>query len=220
VYPLERGDDGIFTGSFPSGEYLLELDESDVLPDPCSRWQPYGVRGASAVVEPFAWTDSAWGGVSLDDLVIYELHVGTFTEDGTFDAVVPRLAALRELGVTAIELMPVATFPGERGWGYDGLYIYAPHPAYGGPARLARLVDAAHAAGLAVILDVVYNHVGPGSEALTSFGPYFSSAHRTFWGDAIDYRERGVSFLAKLNDDDFLIDVVERVRSFIDPDSV
>jgi maltooligosyltrehalose trehalohydrolase len=124
--------------------------------------------------------------------VIYELHVGTFTEEGTFDAVVPRLAALRELGVTAIELMPVATFPGERGWGYDGVYIYAPHPAYGGPAGLARLVDAAHAAGLGVILDVVYNHVGPGNEALTAFGPYFSPRHHTFWGDAIDYSEHWV----------------------------
>jgi maltooligosyltrehalose trehalohydrolase len=150
------------------------------------------VRGASAVVEPFAWTDARWGGGALDDLVIYELHVGTFTEEGTFDAVVPRLAALRELGVTAIELMPVATFPGERGWGYDGVYIYAPHPAYGGPAGLARLVDAAHAAGLGVILDVVYNHVGPGNEALTAFGPYFSPRHHTFWGDAIDYSEHWV----------------------------
>ena len=124
--------------------------------------------------------------------MLYELHVGTFSDDGTFDGVVPRLRALRELGVTAIELMPVATFPGERGWGYDGLYTFAPHPAYGGPAGLARLVDAAHAAGLAVILDVVYNHLGPGSEALTAFAPYLSSEHRTAWGDAIDYSERGV----------------------------
>ena len=192
VHSLERDDDGIFSGSFPSGEYLLELDGREVLPDPCSRSQPYGVRGASAVVEPPASTDSDWGGVSLDDLVVYELHVGTFTDEGTFDAVIPRLAALRELGVTAIELMPVATFPGERGWGYDGVYIYAPHPVYGGPAGLARLVDAAHAAQLGVILDVVYNHVGPGSDALTAFGPYFSVEHRTFWGDAIDYSQHWV----------------------------
>ena len=192
VYPLERGDDGIFSGSFPGGEYLLELDGRVVLPDPCSRWQPYGVRGASAVVEPFEWTDGSWRGPSLDELVVYELHVGAFTDEGTFDAVIPRLAGLRELGVTAIELMPVSTFPGERGWGYDGVYIYAPHPAYGGPEGLARLVDAAHAAGLGVILDVVYNHVGPGSDALTAFAPYFSAEHHTFWGDAIDYSQRWV----------------------------
>src|SRR6185369_10167205 len=115
-----------------------------------------------------------------------------FTNDGTFDAVIPQLPELRALGITAIELMPVATFPGERGWGYDGLYTYAPHPAYGGPAGLARLVDAAHAAGLGVILDVVYNHVGPGAEALTAFGPYFSPVHETFWGDALDYARPGV----------------------------
>jgi maltooligosyltrehalose trehalohydrolase len=206
VHPLERGDDGIFAGSFPSGEYLLELDGRDVHPDPCSRSQPYGVRGASAVVEPFTWSDSAWPGVSLDDLVVYELHVGTFTDEGTFDAVIPRLAALRELGVTAIELMPVATFPGERGWGYDGVYIYAPHPAYGGPAGLARLVDAAHAAGLGVILDVVYNHVGPGNEALTAFGPYFSPRHHTFWGDAIDYAQHFVREWALQNAEHWIRD--------------
>ncbi len=194
AHALERGDDGIHHGRLDGGEYLLAVDGKETYPDPCSRHQPYGVRGPSAVVDPraFAWTDSAWRGVTLDDLVIYELHVGTFTEEGTFDGVVPRLRGLRELGVTAIELMPVATFPGERGWGYDGLYIYAPHPAYGGPAGLARLVDAAHAEGLGVILDVVYNHVGPGNEALTAFAPYFSSKHHTFWGDAIDYEQRGV----------------------------
>src|SRR6185369_16753303 len=116
-----------------------------------------------------------------------------FTNDGTFDAVIPQLPELRALGITAIELMPVATFPGERGWGYDGLYTYAPHPAYGGPAGLARLVDAAHAAGLGVILDVVYNHVGPGNEALTAFAPYFTDRWGpTPWGTALDYREPAV----------------------------
>jgi maltooligosyltrehalose trehalohydrolase len=140
----------------------------------------------------FAWSDADWRGLSLDELVIYELHVGTFSEDETFAGVVPRLAGLRELGVTAIELMPVATFPGERGWGYDGLFTYAAHEGYGGPESLARLVDAAHAAGLGVVLDVVYNHVGPGNEALRAFGPYFTARHKTFWGDAIDYGQRGV----------------------------
>jgi maltooligosyltrehalose trehalohydrolase len=120
------------------------------------------------------------------------LHIGTFTREGTFQAVIPHLRQLRELGVTAIELMPVATFPGARGWGYDGVYTSAPHPAYGGPDGLARLVDAAHREGLGVLLDVVYNHIGPGSEAIAAFGPYFTDRFETFWGTAIDYSHRGV----------------------------
>ena len=197
VVTLERDDAALYAGRFPGGagsQYLLALDGDETYPDPCSRHQPHGVRGPSEVVdtEAFPWSDGAWQGVALDDLVLYELHVGTFTETGTFDAVVPQLRALRELGVTAIELMPVGTFPGERGWGYDGLYSYAPHPAYGGPAGLARLVDAAHAEELGVVLDVVYNHVGPGSEALTAFAPYLSSKRHTFWGAALDYADHGV----------------------------
>ena len=128
----------------------------------------------------------------LDTLVIYELHVGTFTAEGTFDAAIARLPELAALGVTAVELMPITTFPGERGWGYDGVLIHAPHRAYGGPAGLARFVAAAHEAGLGVILDVVYNHVGPGSELLAAFGPYFSDRHRTLWGDAVDYARPAV----------------------------
>jgi maltooligosyltrehalose trehalohydrolase len=128
----------------------------------------------------------------LKDLVIYELHVGTFSEAGTFDGVVPRLADLRDLGITAIELMPIATFAGNHGWGYDGVYTYAPHPAYGGPASLARLVDAAHRAGIAVILDVVYNHLGAGSDAVAAFGPYFTDRYETVWGQAFDYARRPV----------------------------
>jgi maltooligosyltrehalose trehalohydrolase len=190
--PLER-DGEHWRGSFAGDDYLLLADGQE-RPDPCSRWQPDGVRGASRVVDTgaFHWTDGGWTPPSLDELVIYELHVGTFSEDGTLAGVVPRLRGLRELGVTAIELMPVATFPGNRGWGYDGLYTYAPHPAYGGPHELARLVDAAHAEGLAVLLDVVYNHVGPGNEALRAFAPYFTDRHETFWGDALDYERRGV----------------------------
>jgi maltooligosyltrehalose trehalohydrolase len=190
--PLER-DGEYWRGSFSGDEYLLEVDGAS-WPDPCSRWQPQGVRGPSRVLDTgaFTWTDDGWQGVTLDELVIYELHVGTFSEEGTLDGVIPRLGGLRELGVTAIELMPVATFPGERGWGYDGLYTYATHEAYGGPHGLAHLVDAAHSAGLGVILDVVYNHVGPGNEALRAFGPYFTDRHATFWGDAIDYAQRGV----------------------------
>jgi maltooligosyltrehalose trehalohydrolase len=189
---LER-DGEYWLGRFAGDDYVLIADGED-WPDPCSRWQPEGVRGPSRVLDTgaFEWSDAGWPGLSLDGLVLYELHVGTFSEEGTFEGVVPRLRGLRGLGVTAIELMPVATFPGERGWGYDGLYAYAVHPAYGGPAGLARLVDAAHAAGLGVILDVVYNHVGPGSEALRAFGPYCTDRHETFWGDAPDYAQRGV----------------------------
>jgi maltooligosyltrehalose trehalohydrolase len=203
-HELEHAGDGIYEALVPAragDEYLLVVDGETSYPDPCSRAQPYGVRGPSAVVDAgaFSWTDSGWNGVTLDELVIYELHVGAFTDEGTFDAVIPRLAGLRELGVTAIELMPVATFPGERGWGYDGLYVSAPHRAYGGPDGLARLVDAAHAEGLAVLLDVVYNHIGPGNEALRAFGPYFTSRHETFWGDAIDYAQSGVREWAMQN---------------------
>jgi maltooligosyltrehalose trehalohydrolase len=170
-------------------DYEFVLDDERALPDPCSRWQPAGVRGPSRVLDTdaFSWADDAWTGVALPDLVLYELHVGTFTGRGTFDATVGELDDLVRLGVTAIEVMPIATFPGNRGWGYDGVYAYAPHPVYGGPNGFARLVDAAHALGIGVVLDVVYNHIGPGSEALAAFGPYFTDRHHTFWGDAIDY---------------------------------
>jgi maltooligosyltrehalose trehalohydrolase len=189
---LERDGD-CWIGKFRGDDYRVVVEE-DAWPDPWSRWQPEGVKGPSRVLDTsaFEWSDAGWNGVPLDDLVIYELHVGTFSEEGTFDGVIRQLPGLRELGMTAIELMPVATFPGNRGWGYDGLYTYAAHPAYGGPHGLARLVDAAHAERLGVILDVVYNHVGPGDEALRAFGPYFTDRHETFWGDALDYGQRGV----------------------------
>jgi maltooligosyltrehalose trehalohydrolase len=192
---LERGEDGVWEAELdlpPGTDYRYELDGRE-WPDPCSRFQPEGVRGPSRVIDTaFEWTDEAWPGLALEELVVYELHVGTFSGEGTFDGAIPYLDGLRELGVTAIELMPVATFPGNRGWGYDGLYTFAPHPAYGGPEGLARLVDAAHVRGLGVILDVVYNHVGPGAEALAAFGPYFTGRHETFWGDAIDYSQPAV----------------------------
>lgn len=170
-------------------DYVYLLDGDVVLPDPCSRFQPEGVRGPSRIIDPgaFEWSDEGWPGITLDELVIYELHVATFTQDGTFESIIPELRSLGELGVTAIELMPVATFPGNRNWGYDGLYLYAPHPVYGGPEGLARLVDAAHGEGIAVFLDVVYNHVGPGSETLAAFGPYFTDRYGTFWGEAINF---------------------------------
>jgi maltooligosyltrehalose trehalohydrolase len=170
--------------------YLLEVDgETRELPDPASRWQPEGVHGPSRVVDPaaFAWTDDAWRGLPLADYVIYELHVGTFTDEGTFDAAAADLSRLRALGVTAVELMPVAEFPGTRNWGYDGVSLYAPHSAYGGPEALRRFVDAAHRLGLAVVLDVVYNHVGPEGNYLDAFGPYFTDRYRTPWGRAVNY---------------------------------
>jgi maltooligosyltrehalose trehalohydrolase len=193
---LSPEGDGVFAGRAaldPGGEYGFSLDGGPPLRDPCSRWQPEGLRGPSRVLDTsaFEWTSDPVA-VPLRGLVIYELHVGTFTPEGTFDAAAKRLHGIGELGVTAVELMPVATFPGERGWGYDGVLVSAPHRAYGGPHALARFVDAAHAAGLAVILDVVYNHVGPGAELLSAYGPYFTDRYETFWGDAIDYARRGV----------------------------
>ena len=170
------------------GRYAVSVDGGDPVPDPRSRHQPDGVHAASALVDTdaFSWTDRGWGGVPLERAAVYELHVGTFTEAGTFDAAVERLGHLVELGVTVVELMPVAAFPGRHGWGYDGVSLYAVHDAYGGPQGLARFVDAAHAAGLAVWLDVVYNHLGPSGNYLRQTGPYFTDRHHTPWGEAVN----------------------------------
>jgi maltooligosyltrehalose trehalohydrolase len=157
-------------------------------PDPASRLQPDGVHAPSAVVgTSFDWRDRDWKGIDLDDCVIYELHVGTFTAEGTFDAVVDRLDALKDLGVTAVELLPIGQFPGERNWGYDGTYVSAAQASYGGPAGLKRLVDACHARGLALFLDVVYNHLGPEGNYLGEFGPYFTDRYKTPWGLALNF---------------------------------
>jgi maltooligosyltrehalose trehalohydrolase len=193
---LEPEGNGFFAARLPArpgDDYHFTLDGGKPLADPCSRWQPAGLRGPSRILDTsaFEWKADPVR-VALEELVIYELHVGTFTAEGTFDAASSRLPELAGLGITAVELMPVATFPGERGWGYDGVLTHAPHRAYGGPHGLARLVDAAHEAGLAVILDVVYNHVGPGSELVGAFGPYFTDRYDTFWGEAIDYSRPGV----------------------------
>lgn len=173
--------------------YKVRIDGEGPFPDPYSRAQPLGVHGPSAVDDPsFAWTDAGWKGVALEDLVLYEVHVGTATPEGTFDALIPRLAELRELGITALEIMPVASFPGERGWGYDGVDLFAPSAAYGGPAGLRRLVDAAHAAGLGVLLDCVYNHFGPDGNYLRAYAKrYFTERHRTPWGEAVNYDGEG-----------------------------
>jgi maltooligosyltrehalose trehalohydrolase len=193
-HPLEPVGGGMHEGYIEAadGDAYLFLLDGQALPDPCSREQPEGLLGPSRIVDTRRFSIAPGPELRLEELVLYELHVGTFSEAGTFDGVVPHLLGLRELGVTAIELMPVATFPGQRGWGYDGVYTFAPHTAYGGPDGLARLVDAAHREGLGVFIDVVYNHIGPGSERIAAFGPYFTDRHHTFWGDALDYAQPAV----------------------------
>src|SRR3989442_7269019 len=191
--PMTVEADGTYTVSVENvtagARYTYRLEGERDRPDPASRWQPGGVHGPSAVVDPtrFSWTDQGFRGHALADLVFYELHVGTFTPAGTFEAVIPHLPALVELGVTAVEIMPVAEFPGRRNWGYDGVHVYAPQSTYGGPEGLRRLVDACHAHGLSVVLDVVYNHVGPEGNYLGEFGPYFTDRYQTPWGSAINF---------------------------------
>ncbi len=193
VRPMEAEPYGYFSfrdAAAAEGErYMYRLHDECELPDPASRWQPEGAHDPSAVFFPddFRWSDSGWRGVPREELVIYELHVGTFTPEGTFDAMVPRLGQLKELGVTAVEIMPVGQFPGERNWGYDGVYPYAVQNSYGGPRALQRLIDAAHGEGMAVLLDVVYNHFGPEGCYLAQFGPYFTDRYHTPWGDAVNF---------------------------------
>lgn len=177
----------------PGDRYQYVVDGL-ALPDPVSRLLPEGVHGPTEIVDPaaFRWTDSAWRGIPLADYIIYELHIGTFTPEGTFDAAIAKLPYLKELGITVIEVMPVAAFPGDRNWGYDGVSPYAVQASYGGPDAFKRFVDAAHRAGLAVMLDVVYNHLGNEGNYLRQFGPYFTARHTTPWGEAIDYAQPGV----------------------------
>jgi maltooligosyltrehalose trehalohydrolase len=171
----------------PGTRYRYAVDGGDPRPDPRSGWQPDGVDGPSALVDhDFAWHDDSWRGAVLANAVIYELHIGTFTPGGTFDSAIERLDYLVSLGVTAVELLPVVEFSGRRGWGYDGVDLWAPHHAYGGADGLKRLVDACHARGLAVILDVVYNHLGPSGNYLPEFGPYFTDSYHTPWGSAVN----------------------------------
>jgi len=173
-------------------DYAFRLDGGDPLPDPRSPWQPYGINGVSRTYDhsAFTWTDWGWRGGPLHGSVIYEMHVGTFTPEGTLDAAIGRLGHLADLGVDTVELMPVAAFPGEHGWGYDGIHLWAVHEPYGGPGALKRFVDACHARRLAVLLDVVYNHVGIGNR-LGAFGPYFTEAHVTPWGPAVNLDQPG-----------------------------
>ncbi|MBS0656244.1 MAG: malto-oligosyltrehalose trehalohydrolase [Verrucomicrobia bacterium] len=190
-YPMVK-QDGFFSATLQSDapvDYLYVIDGEKQRPDPCSSFQPYGVHGPSRTYDhdAFVWEDSDWQPILKKDYIIYELHVGTFTPEGTFDAIIDKLAYLKDLGITSIELMPVIEFPGEHNWGYDGTYPYAPHHSYGGPDGLKRLINASHKMGLAVIIDVVYNHLGPEGNYLADFGYYFTDRYKTPWGEAVNY---------------------------------
>lgn len=192
--PMQRDETGIWCvsvqGIAAGQRYTFRIDGGDSVPDPYSRSQPEGPHGPSEVVDPsvYHWRDAGWRGLRMPGLVIYELHVGAYTQAGTFDALIDQLDALRALGVTAIELMPVAEFPGSRNWGYDGVDLFAPSRNYGGPEALRRLVDAAHERGLGVILDVVYNHFGPDGNYLLRYAKdYLTDRHTTPWGDAVNF---------------------------------
>ncbi|MCC6166832.1 MAG: malto-oligosyltrehalose trehalohydrolase [Caldilineaceae bacterium] len=231
VVAMQPRGDGYYhlvvEGVKPGATYLYRLDGGQERPDPASRYQPEGVHRASAVIDPdFAWTDHGWHGLPLQRYILYELHIGTFTPEGTFDAIIPRLDSLQELGITAIELMPVAQFPGSRNWGYDGVHPFAVQNSYGGPDGYRRLVDACHARGLAVVQDVVYNHLGPEGNYLSQFGPYFTSRHKTVWGDAVNFDgpdsdevrrffiDNAIYFLRDLHVDALRLDAVDAILDF------
>lgn len=193
IIPLQREAFGYWTAlsedARPGDRYLYRLNRETERPDPASQHQPDGVHEASAIVShtDFNWTDQNWKPLPLEQYIVYELHVGTFTEEGTFRGVIEKLPELADLGITAIELMPVAAFPGDRNWGYDGVYPSAVQESYGGPDGLKELVDASHAAGIAVVLDVVYNHLGPEGNYLNDFGPYFTDKYNTPWGKSLNF---------------------------------
>ena len=195
LVPLTPAERGYFLtiaeGVTPGARYFYRLDDKNERPDPASRFQPAGVHGPSEVIDPaFAWDDESWRGLPLRDYILYELHVGTFTPEGTFDAIIPHLDDLAALGVTVIELMPIGQFPGTRNWGYDGAYGFAAQNSYGGPDGLRRLVNACHQRGLGVALDVVYNHLGPEGNYLGEFGHYFTDRYHTPWGCAVNFDDR------------------------------
>jgi maltooligosyltrehalose trehalohydrolase len=191
--PMIAAEGGWWSAEADGEDYAFSVDGSDPMPDPRSPWQPDGVHGFSRVFDSgrFAWSDADWPGRDVRGAVFYELHLGTFTLEGTLEAAAERLDHLVELGVQVVSLLPVAAFPGRHGWGYDGVDLYAVHEPYGGPAALQRFVDRCHAVGLAVCLDVVYNHLGPSGNYLGSFGPYFTSRHTTPWGPAVNLDDDG-----------------------------
>ncbi|MCK5342902.1 MAG: malto-oligosyltrehalose trehalohydrolase, partial [Candidatus Heimdallarchaeota archaeon] len=196
LIPLEKLDKGYWhvcaDNISPGTQYYYQLNDSKKLPDPASFYQPEGVHGVSEVVDHknFVWDDAGWDGINLSEMILYELHIGTFTPEGTFQAVISKLDDLKDIGINTIEIMPIAQFPGERNWGYDGAYPYAVQNSYGGPTGLKSLVDAAHQKGISVILDVVYNHLGPEGNYLSEFAPYFTDNYKTPWGNAINFDDR------------------------------
>ncbi|HWF39494.1 MAG TPA: malto-oligosyltrehalose trehalohydrolase [Candidatus Acidoferrales bacterium] len=194
IVPMQSCDKGYFRADLPnippSALYRYRLNGKKEHPDPASAFQPHGVHGPSQIIERrFDWADTGWRGLPLRDYVLYELHVGTFSAEGTFDAIIPRIAELKALGITALEIMPVAQFPGDRNWGYDGVYPFAVQNSYGGPHGLKRLVNACHAHGIAAVLDVVYNHLGPEGNYAGEFGFYFTETYKTPWGAALNFEQ-------------------------------
>ncbi|MFC1709229.1 malto-oligosyltrehalose trehalohydrolase [Candidatus Omnitrophota bacterium] len=193
LIPMNKYDKGYWKASVSgvsgSTRYFYRLDNSVERPDPASFFQPEGVHGPSQIINHnyFTWNDKSWKGIALEKMIIYELHVGTFTPEGTFEAIISRLDDLIDLGINTIELMPVGQFPGERNWGYDGAYLFAVQNSYGGPDDLKNLVNACHQKGLSVILDVVYNHFGPEGNYLAEYGPYFTDRYKTPWGKAVNF---------------------------------
>lgn len=231
MIPLTPSVNGYFEAQLnevhPGTRYFFRLNGEKEYPDPASRFQPDGVHKASEVIDPqFEWTDTGWYGIPLRDYIIYELHPGTYTLEGTFEAIIPHLRSLRELGINAIELMPVAQFPGARNWGYDGTYPFAVQNTYGGPLGLKRLVNAAHEAGLGVILDVVYNHLGPEGNYLGAYAPYFTERYKTPWGQALNFDgpdcdhvrryfiENAIYWQSEFHIDALRLDAVHAIRDF------
>jgi maltooligosyltrehalose trehalohydrolase len=196
-YPMGRRDRGWWSGKAeagPGADYAFVVNgEWPAVPDPRSEWQPQGVHGPSRLLDhrSFLWTDATWHAPSLASALIYELHVGTFTPEGTLDSAISKLDYLRDLGVTHIEVLPLASFSGSRGWGYDGVSLYAPQESYGGPEAVKRFVNAAHEKGIAVLIDVVYNHFGPAGNYTGKFGPYIVDSHHTPWGGAVNFEAEG-----------------------------
>jgi maltooligosyltrehalose trehalohydrolase len=176
----------------PGIRYLFSIDDQPPLPDPASRFQPDGVHEASEAINPdeYSWNDAGWTNMPLNELIIYELHTGTFSESSDFKGIADKIPYFKELGINAIEIMPASQFPGERNWGYDGVYPFAVQNSYGGPSELMKLVDTCHNEGIAVILDVVYNHLGPEGNYLEQFAPYFTEKYKTPWGKAVNFDDR------------------------------
>ncbi len=193
LIPMQKSADGYWqttaTDIPPGTLYTYQLEAKSDWPDPASKYQPQGVHSPSQVIDEnaFTWTDTDWQGVPLAETIIYELHVGTFTQAGTFEAIIPQLTKLKELGINAIEIMPVAQFPGDRNWGYDGVYPYAVQNSYGGPEGFKKLINACHKQGISVILDVVFNHLGPEGNYLSQFAPYFTSKYVSIWGTPLNF---------------------------------